>query len=248
MDSIHRNIVSGLGNMAAEAIAENLGTLPIWQGIILVAAWLGGLVLLSEVLYRRELASAEVGRKIVHIGTGNVVLFAWLLGIPAWMGILAAVLAGGVALISYRVSILPSVNGVGRKSLGTFFYAISVGVAIAIFWGVGEPYFAALGIGVMAWGDGLAGLAGQRWGRHQYEILGGRKSWEGSAVMGLVSGLVTAGVLWLAFGHFPQRWLIAGGVAIAAAALETISFVGIDNLTVPLGSAGLAYGLVHWLI
>ena len=67
-------------------------------------------------------------------------------------------------------------------------------------------------------------------------------------MMGLVSGLVTAGVLWLAFGSFPQLWLIAGGVAIAAAALETISFVGIDNLTVPLGSAGLAYGLVHWLI
>ncbi|MGD1849528.1 MAG: diacylglycerol/polyprenol kinase family protein [Cyanophyceae cyanobacterium] len=234
--------------MAAEAIAENLGTLPIWQGIIFVAGWLGGLVLLAEVLYRRSWASAEVGRKIVHIGTGNVVLFAWLLDLPAWMGILAAVLAGAIALLSYRVSILPSVNRVGRKSLGTFFYAVSVGVTIAIFWGVNEPYFAALGIGVMAWGYGLAGLAGQRWGRHQYEILGGRKSWEGSAVMGVISGLVAMVVLWLAFGMFPQLWLVAAVVAIAAAILETVSFVGIDNLTVPLGSAGLAYGLVHWLV
>ena len=41
---------------------------------------------------------------------------------------------------------------------------------------------------------------------------------------------------------------MAAVVAIAAAILETVSFVGIDNLTVPLGSAGLAYGLVHWLV
>ncbi len=232
---------------AAEAISANFGTLPLWQALVLVAGWLGGLVLLSEVLYRRGIASAEVGRKIVHIGTGNVVLLAWLFNIPAWMGILAAVGAGAIALVSYRTQILPSVNGVGRKSLGTFFYAVSIGVTIALFWGVNEPYFAALGIGVMAWGDGLAGLAGQRWGRHQYEILGGTKSWEGSTVMGVVSGGVTAGVLWLAFGWFPLLWAIAGVVAIAAAALETISFVGIDNLTVPLGTAGLAYGLVHWL-
>ena len=236
----------------AEAISASFsdysGVLPIWQALMLVAAWLGGLVLLSEVLYRNQWASAEVGRKIVHIGTGNVVLFAWLLNIPAWIGIMAAVLAGIVALVSYRTKILPSVNGVGRKSLGTFFYAISVGVAIALFWGLNEPYFAALGICVMAWGDGLAGLAGQRWGKHPYEILGGRKSLEGSAVMAIVSGLVTVGVLGLALGNFPQLLLIASLVAIAAAALETISFVGIDNLTVPLGSAGLAYGLVHWFM
>jgi phytol kinase len=67
------------------------------------------------------------------------------------MGIAASVVSSGVALLSYWLPILPGVDGVGRNSLGTFFYAVSIGVLTAVFWPLGLPQYAALGILVMTW-------------------------------------------------------------------------------------------------
>ncbi|TVQ06147.1 MAG: phosphatidate cytidylyltransferase, partial [Leptolyngbya sp. DLM2.Bin27] len=136
------------------------------------------------------------------------------------------------------------INGVGRNSLGTFFYAVSIGLLTAIFWPLGLPQYAALGILVMTWGDGLAALVGQNFGRHPYKIFGNQKSWEGSLAMATASLVVGLLVLGLTAGFTPVVVGTAVVVAIAATLLETLSFYGLDNLTVPLGSAALAYGLM----
>ncbi|MBP5974825.1 phosphatidate cytidylyltransferase, partial [Brasilonema sp. CT11] len=44
-------------------------------------------------------------------------------------------------------------------------------------------------------------------------------------------------------GNLWQTWLISLTVALVATGLEVVSFLGIDNLTVPIGSAALAYVL-----
>jgi phytol kinase len=49
------------------------------------------------------------------------------------------------------------------------------------------------------------------------------------------------------FGNIWQTWIVALAVAVVATALEAFSFLGIDNLTVPLGSAGLAFVLMQIL-
>jgi phytol kinase len=210
----------------------------------LVAAWLALVGGVAEGLRRTATISTEVTRKIVHIGAGHVILLAWWLRIPAWMGITASVLFSGVALLSYRLPILPGINGIGRHSLGTFFYAVSIGVLTAAFWPPRLPEYAALGILVMTWGDGLAALVGQNFGRHPYKVFGNQKSWEGSLAMALASFVVCLLVLGLTAGFTGAVWGTALVVAIAATLLETLSFYGLDNLTVPLGSAALAYGLM----
>ncbi|WP_313887301.1 SEC59/DGK1/VTE5 family protein [Nodosilinea sp. FACHB-141] len=213
----------------------------------LVAAWLAVVGGVAEGVRRTGRFATEITRKIVHIGAGHVILLAWWLHTPAWMGITASVVFSGVALLSYRLPILPGVDGVGRNSLGTFFYAVSIGVLTAVFWPLGLPQYAALGILVMTWGDGLAALVGQNFGRHPYKIFGNQKSWEGSLTMALASLLVVLLVLGLTAGFTEAVWATALVVAIAATLLETLSFYGLDNLTVPLGSAALAYGLVSWM-
>ncbi|NMF82428.1 diacylglycerol/polyprenol kinase family protein [Nodosilinea sp. P-1105] len=210
----------------------------------LVIAWLGLVGGIAEGLRRTTALGTEITRKIVHIGAGQVILLAWWLHTPTWMGITASVIFSGVALLSYRLPILPGINGVGRHSLGTFFYAISIGVLTAAFWPLDLPQYAALGILVMTWGDGLAALVGQNVGRHPYKILGSQKSVEGSLTMALASFIVSALVLGFAAGWTPSVGMTAVVVAIAATLLETLSFYGLDNLTVPLGSAVLAYGLM----
>ncbi|MGL5081923.1 MAG: diacylglycerol/polyprenol kinase family protein [Microcoleaceae cyanobacterium] len=220
----------------------------VWQHVILVGAWLGVILLIAEGLNRWKSVSPEVSRKIVHIGTGNVILLAWWLQIPGWIGVAAGVISGMVALISYQIPILPSVNSVGRKSLGTFFYAVSVGLLIGWFWSVEKPEYAAIGILIMAWGDGLAAVIGQRFGNHPYQVGEIRKSWEGSLTMGLVSYVVSSLILLNVQGNLWQTWVVSGVVALVATGLEVFSKLGIDNLTVPLGSAAVAFVLNGYLL
>lgn len=205
------------------------------------------LVVLAERLSQLPQTGPEVTRKVVHIGAGNVMLLAWWFAIPNWMIVGAAVLAGAIALTSYFLPILPSINSVGRNSLGTFFYAVSIGgVAIAFE----PPYFAygVIGILVMAWGDGLAAVCGQRWGKHPYQVLGSTKSWEGSATMAIASTLVTGLILSAVFGFTGMVWMVALMAGAIATVLEAVSQWGVDNLTVPLGTAALSFWLAQWLL
>ncbi len=203
---------------------------------------------LAETVNRLSGIGVEFTRKIVHIGTGNVILLAWWFGIPAWVAIAASAIASLIAIVSYFLPILPSINSVGRQSLGTFFYALSIGVLVGVFWPLGQPQYAAIGILVMAWGDGLAALIGQNFGTHRYSVLGSQKSWEGTITMALVSFTVTLAILTIVQNDLIHNSLIAIAVAIAAASLETFSRLGIDNLSVPLGSALLCWWLDHLLL
>lgn len=55
--------------------------------------------------------------------------------------------------------------------------------------------------------------------------------------MGLVSYIVSSLILLGVQGNVWQTWLIPVAIAVFATGLETFSKVGVDNLTVPLGSA-----------
>ncbi len=214
----------------------------LWLQIAIAAIWVL-LILLIAWVVNRFADKPEIVRKIVHIGTGNVILIAWWLDIPASVGITASILASAITLLSYRLPILPGINSVGRQSLGTFFYSVSFGILVAWFWYLQQPQYAALGILVMTWGDGLAALIGQRFGKHKYKVFGTEKSWEGSLTMMLVSYVVSSLILVGTQGNSWQTWTVSLLVAVIATALEAVSFLGIDNLTVPLGSAALAFFL-----
>jgi len=219
----------------------------LWIKVAIVATWVGTLLLVSAILKRYIKTDPEIVRKVVHIGTGNVILFAWWLHIPPSVGITASILASAVTFLSYRFPILPGINSVGRKSFGTFFYAVSIGILIAWFWPLQKPQYAVLGILVMTWGDGLAALIGQRFGQHHYKVWGREKSWEGSLTMAVVSCFVSCLVLLGVQGNVWQTWVISLIVALVATGLEAFSMFGIDNLTVPLGSAASCFILSQLL-
>lgn len=219
----------------------------LWFKIAIAAVWVGAIVLTAELLHRYTATDPEKIRKVVHIGTGQVILLAWWLEIPAWVGIIASILASSVTLLSYKFPILPGINSVGRKSLGTFFYALSIGILVAWFWTIQQPQYAAIGILVMTWGDGLAALIGQKFGKHPYKIGGIQKSWEGSLTMALASYLVTSLILFAVQGNIWQTYVVPIAVALVATGLEAFSKLGVDNLTVPVGSAALCFLLIEIL-
>ncbi|MEM1281129.1 MAG: phosphatidate cytidylyltransferase, partial [Cyanobacteria bacterium P01_H01_bin.152] len=110
-----------------------------------VLAWLALVGGASESA-RRLGYGPEITRKIVHIGAGQVILIAWWLAVPAWASIGASIVFSGVALLSYQLPLLPGINGVGRQSWGTFFYAMSIGLLVLWFWPLRVPQYAVIGI------------------------------------------------------------------------------------------------------
>jgi phytol kinase len=213
--------------------------------ILGVGLWLGIVLIVAEWVARFTPLGGEVSRKVVHIGVGNVILLAWWLDIPAWVGIGAAVFSSIGTLISYWYPVLASVSGVGRESFGTFFYCVSIGLLIAYFWPQGLEAHAVLGVLIMTWGDGLAALVGQRFGKHAYSVWGMTKSWEGTGTMAIASTLVGTIVLSIAYGFSWHIVLTSMLVALVATGLESFSKFGVDNITVPLGSGFLSFTLIQ---
>lgn len=212
-----------------------------------VFTYLTMLVVIAEVLNHLITDDPELTRKVVHIGSGNVILLAWWLGISKTVIVSAAIIAAAIAITSYIIPILPSIESVGRESFGTLFYAISIGVLAACFW-QDAPQYAVIGILVMAWGDGMAAIIGQRFGQHQYQVGQQVKSWEGSLAMAGSALIVTSGILLTVEGNSWQIWTVSIVVALIATATEAFSKLGIDNLTVPLASGFLCFFGVQALL
>ena len=203
-----------------------------------VFIYLGLLVAIANFLSRLLPNDPELTRKVVHIGSGNVILLAWWLDISRSVIVSAAIIAAAIAILSYLIPILPSIESVGRKSYGTLFYALSMGILAAYFW-QDAPQYAVIGILTMAWGDGMAAIIGQRYGKHKYQVWDINKSWEGSLAMTTAAFVVTLIILGFVEGSSWQVWTIALVVASISTVAEAFSKVGVDNLTVPLASGFL---------
>ena len=206
-----------------------------------VAVWLGLVFLVSEILHRFN-QDPELVRKVVHIGTGHVLLIAWWLQIPTWLCVSAGVTFTAIALASHHTNILPMLNDVGRKTYGVFYYALSITVLVGLLWDH-HPQYAVIGVMVMSWGDGMAALIGKRFGKHTFIYMGNKRSLEGSLAMFVTSLIVMLGIFSSGHSLSARDIGVAIPVAAIAAMLEAFSPGGTDNLSVPLASASLSYFL-----
>jgi phytol kinase len=215
-------------------------------GVAVVALWLAVVVVTALAVRHRWPQQREWSRKVVHIGTGPVVLLAWGLDIARWVALPTAIAVTASTAINHRFRLLPAVEDVGRHSYGTIAYGASIALLLALFW-PSQPLGVAAGVLVMAIGDGLAGLIGPQLNSPRWRLFGQGKSLAGTLAMALgalaVLALLHSTALSLGLGapSLPNLMLIAA----IATALEQLSAFGIDNLSVPL-SAGLLWQ--HWSI
>jgi phytol kinase len=182
----------------------------------------------------------EWSRKLVHIGTGVVVLIAWGCGIDRLVAIPAAGTITLLAAFNHRLRILPAVEDVGRSSYGTVAYGASITALLALDW-PHQPAVVAAGVLVMALGDGFAGFIGPLVTSPSWTVMGQRKSVAGTSAMAAGSLGALLLVQHLAHGQgLPSPSLPALlATAAIATALEQVAILGIDNLTVPITSAWL---------
>ena len=128
-----------------------------------------------------------------------------------------------------------STGEIKRSLLMLFFMFAAV---ICVSWGLfHNPHAAATSILMWGVGDAAAALVGIPFGKHKVNIgpMSGKKSWEGSYAMFLISTLVGLGVLWLHFGYSADKSLLCAlTMAAAGTVTEMISPSEWDTVTVPV--------------
>ena len=203
-----------------------------WMTILIVGV--GGCVL----LHKWGVATTYV-RDLLHVGAG-VWVFGWSRWTsPVWPLVIvgAAFAATAVAPAAGRrwplaARIMSSFAAGDERWRGLVLYTASFAVLTAAAV-AGSPYPAAAGLWSLCLGDGLGGAFGRRFGRHYFNVPGGkRKSLEGSFVVALgAAGAVLIAAWW--FGASPGL-AGAAGLGVAAAVTEALAPRGTDNVGVPL--------------
>jgi phytol kinase len=195
------------------------------------------LALLASLMKRRWPNQQEWSRKLVHIGTGPVVLLAWACGIDRAIAVPVAGAVTLLAALNHRLRILPGIEDIDRHSYGTIAYGASITLLFWLFWPA-RPEPVVAGVLTMALGDGLAGLVGPLVSSPRWQVLGQTRSLVGTAVMGITTAAVLLGLALLQPASAPPPWALLAMAAVATG-VEQWASAGIDNLTVPLAVAGM---------
>ncbi|MDH5780015.1 MAG: SEC59/DGK1/VTE5 family protein [Candidatus Bathyarchaeota archaeon] len=197
--------------------------------------------------------SQETSCKVLHILIGNLSFI-----LPFFTeSIFPVMVAAPFVLVTFLVSPYSPIRSLKSlpfglqdttekgHPLGLVFYSISYTVLAALFFST--PYVVAAGILPMAYGDGVASLIGEHYGRRKYKILS-QKSLEGSLAVftGSFVSLLFGLVFYSLFFQFSAVEMISLSLwtALIATLVEAISPLGFDNLTVPLICA-LSFSLIR---
>ena len=120
---------------------------------------------------------------------------------------------------------------------------------ITVCWGwLGDRYLVLGSIYAWGFGDAAAALIGKRFGKHKimWKHVDGRKSFEGSAAMFLVSFFSVALILWLRGGLGIGALLVISMVTAAVSALvELYTSGGYDTVTCPLSAMAVLLPLMY---
>jgi phytol kinase len=216
-------------------------------GLLVSYGYAFGLLFIVESVGRRLKWPQYLTRKLVHIGAGM-----WIWGIlflfDTWtIGLIPFATFIVLNYLFYRFQLFKAMDA-ADSSPGTVYFAISITLLFALLWRKGGPVdrvpVAAAAVMAMTWGDGLASIVGQRYGRHGYTVFGHRRSWEGTATMAVASFVViTATLLSLSGSRLspfspvlsvPRALPMAAAGMLAGTAAEGLSPVGTDNLSVPI--------------
>lgn len=206
------------------------------------------LLLTSEALRRAFSLSDEFTRKVVHVGTGALILIALPHFPRSGAVVLIALLFVSANALAYARGWLKAVHHSTRRSFGTVYYPLALLLLAFPLWNT-YPDIVVAAVMVMAIGDGAAGIVGEAARTpHRVPFSSDVKTLEGSAAMfaGSLAALIITILLYPdrgmqagnAFAAAPMAMILAlCAIALFATGWEAVSSRGLDNLSVPLAAA-----------
>jgi dolichol kinase len=188
--------------------------------------------------------SLKTSRKFLHIMIGNLPfiipfftsnIYPFLVAAPFIPITFFASTYSPFKNLSRKIKGLVDITEEGHQ-LGLVFYAISYTILALLFATKQYVVILAAGILPMAYGDAVASMVGEKYGKRKYGIFA-EKTLEGSAAMFLVSFTIFTFSLFffslmLPFSFFDKIFM-AFAVAAVTTFVEGCSPLGFDNLTVP---------------
>ncbi len=186
------------------------------------------IVSLAKFLKDRGVSSNTL-RELTHTSMGVWPLLWFLFNDYLWATSVPLIVTIMLALAPK--SIRRTFSEGDEKHIGLVFYAFSFTVVTYFFF---MRYEGAAAIFSLAFGDGLGGLIGSRYGKHRYKIPWVKeKSIEGSLTVFFLSMLSIAISQVIFVGHLISLPLVVlGGIFVTF--IEAISPYHSDNLTIPI--------------
>lgn len=190
----------------------------------------------SEYLWRTKRLEGETARKFIHILAGSIAA-----ALPFWLSY------NWIAFCSVGVICLSLINShyhffkaglsIKRKTYGDFLFAGGILICALIH---PAPWLFTIAILHVSLCDGLAALIGLRFSKKFYKVLGHNKSVLGTATFALISLIILLAAIDLNNVGSTYRLLPALiTIPLVTAALENVSGLGTDNITVPLSVLGM---------
>lgn len=192
--------------------------------------------LIAEFMYHRLKVKAELTRKFVHFATGVLSLLFPVLMTNHWMVLLVCSLFGAFLALSLKYNLLPSINNIDRKSVGTIMYPISVyGCYLGYKLFDSEYIYFYLPILILAICDPIATLFGKRWPRGRYRVGLEYKTWMGTSAFFISAMIVSYALFMIFYPGLPVNDLILYSLIISTvtAIAEACSGKGFDNVSIP---------------
>jgi phytol kinase len=222
---------------------------------VIALAWLR----INDFTAHRGWVSSALSRKIIHVGTGPIFVLCWLLFddaiISRWLAALvplaitAQFVLVGAGIIKDEAAVQAMSRSGDRREIlrGPLYYGVIFVLLTLIYWKSSPIGIVALMM--MCGGDGLADMAGRRWGNAKLP-WNADKSWVGS--LGMLLGGWTLAIaifgVYSAAGVFPgmigHKILAIAFIALASTAVEMLPLKDVDNLTVTAISVIFGYILL----
>lgn len=223
----------------------------IQQTVLLIASVAA---LLAAIAAIRRVGTAmswhpEVSRKAVHVAIGLYAIALPLLFQDRWP--VVSLILISIAIMLWMRSPACRTTGLGatihsveRRSYGDVWLALAIGFVFVRSEGVYILY--ALPMAVITLSDAAAALTGTAYGRMRFEIEDGVKSWEGVIAFFAVTMIVSMTML-LFFSDVDRTnvFFLSLTIAVFAATVEAVSWRGLDNLFVPIGTHLFLAGWLH---
>lgn len=191
---------------------------------------------LAESLHKFLKLSAEITRKIVHIGGGLVCLQLPTMFENAEFILILVFGFGGFLWLSRKFGFLPSVNNIQRQSNGGVLFPLAIGIAYMGYYVNGQLVFFYIPLLILTICDPLAYFCGKTFPFLPYTIFNNSKTVSGSLAFLLSAFAVTYWVFNYLNIVSNNNWLVSWTTAVATTLVEALSNKGYDNVLIPFSA------------
>lgn len=210
-------------------------------GIFFVLGVLATLVVMLSHAVRWDWFGQETSRKTLHIGMGLLATaFPWMFSAFWPIAVLAVVASVGLMVLrtpGWQGSFGLVLGSAERSGSGIICFSAGIACAYALFLYDAERRVVLYVVPVltMAIADAVAALVGERYGRHRFNAVGGRKSIEGSmAFFVIASCCCLLPLLCMPELSLSRALVLTLILATTLTLVEAVAGFGLDNLLLPV--------------